>query len=417
MIEDLITFIARRRSKTYLRFIPSRDMGLPISKGDTPKLLYCHIPFCEELCPYCSFHRVVFKRELAIPYFDALRKEVMMYKALGYDFQAVYIGGGTPTVMMDELEKTIELLRANFSIKEVSTETNPNHLTPDNLKRLKEIGVNRLSVGVQSFDDGILKAIGRYYKSGSGDEIAERLKETEGMFDTVNADMIFNFPTQTVKTLERDLSILNQIKIGQVTYYPLMVSDYAAEAMAKSMGKVDYKRGNAFYSVILDALSKDYLPTTAWCFSRKKGMIDEYVVNFDEYAGLGSGSIGYLDGVAYANTFDIREYIEKINMGIFPLAGKRAFSLKEKLSYDLLMKLFGLKLDLRSIEERYGASLKRHMWQELLFFVLTGALRQQDGWLYLTRKGQYYWVIMMREFFIGVNNFRDYCRALVGEKN
>jgi coproporphyrinogen III oxidase-like Fe-S oxidoreductase len=124
--------------------------------------------------------------------------------------------------MMDELEKTIELLRANFSIKEVSTETNPNHLTPHNLKRLKEMGVNRLSVGVQTFDDEILKAIGRFYKSGSGDEIAERLKETEGIFDTLNADMIFNFPTQTVKTLERDLSILNQIKIGQVTYYPLM---------------------------------------------------------------------------------------------------------------------------------------------------------------------------------------------------
>jgi len=96
-----------------------------------------------------------------------------------------------------------------FSIREISVETNPNHLTQENVDILKKIGVNRLSVGVQSFDDGLLKAMGRYEKYGSGEVIAGRIAEISGQFDTLNADMIFNFPVQTEEILSRDLDILD----------------------------------------------------------------------------------------------------------------------------------------------------------------------------------------------------------------
>ena len=87
-----------------------------------------HVLFCERLCLYCSFNRFPFKEERAKPYFANMRKEMMMLKDLGYDFASVYIGGGTPTIMIDELCETIDMARENFSIKEVSSETNPNHL-------------------------------------------------------------------------------------------------------------------------------------------------------------------------------------------------------------------------------------------------------------------------------------------------
>jgi coproporphyrinogen III oxidase-like Fe-S oxidoreductase len=417
LVEKLITRIARKNNARYLQFSTSGSLSLPHPKNHTPALLYVHVPFCEELCPYCSFNRVVFREALARPYFDALRKEIVMYKELGYDFQALYVGGGTPTVLIDELARTVNLIKESFHIQEISVETNPNHLTDRNIAILRDVGVNRLSVGVQSFDDGVLKATERYHKYGSGEEIGQRLRATQGMFQTLNIDMIFNFPIQTMDILEKDLSTLIGLGVDQITYYPLMVSSYTRDAMSRKLGKVDYDRGKALYEKILDMLTPRYSPTTAWCFSRSDSMIDEYVVHFDEYAGLGSGSIGYLGGSAYANTFDIEDYIRRVDEGRLPLAAKRDFSLKERLRYDFLMKLFGMNLDLASLSAKHGVDGYLHLWPEILFFRLFGGLKKEGSVLFLTKKGQYYWVIMMREFFIGVNNFRDYCREILPPKS
>jgi len=415
LIERFIASVARKKNGDYLRFTPCSSLMVPAVSDHTERLLYVHVPFCEELCPYCSFNRVKFREELARPYFDALRKEVMAYARLGYDFQAVYVGGGTPTVLMDELERTVALVRSTFKVREVSVETNPNHLKSPNLERLVAMGVNRLSVGVQTFDDGLLKTIQRYHKYGSGEEIAERLALTQGRFQTLNADMIFNFPSQSMEILERDLATILRLAVDQVTFYPLMVSDSTRELMMRKMGVVDNDRGRYYYERITGMLSSLYRPATAWCFSRSDALIDEYVVNFEEYAGIGSGSIGYLGGSAYANTFDITEYTATMNAGTLPVAARKDFSLKERLRYDFLMKLFGLSLDLDSLNEKHGVNSLKHLWPEIFFFAMTGGLRKEGRILKLTPKGQYYWVIMMREFFIGVNNFRDYCREEIAK--
>lgn len=413
IIEKIITHIARKKNSDYLRFTPADRIPVPYRDSNIPTLLYIHIPFCEELCPYCSFNRVVFSEDLARQYFDALRKEMIIYKDLNYDFEALYAGGGTPTVLIDELHKTLDMARNLFHLKEISVETNPNHLTPANIKRLKDMEVNRLSVGVQSFDDGLLKKIERYHKYGSGAEIKERLRYTQGNFDTLNVDMIFNFPNQTMDILESDLNILIELDVDQITYYPLMVSASTLSIMKKKLGDVDYERGNKMYLMILEMLSEKYTASTAWCFSKNTSLIDEYVINFDEYAGVGSGSIGYLNGCAYANTFDINLYISQINKGILPVMAKREFTIKERLSYDFLMKLFGLRIDIERFHEKNKVNIYRYLLAEIIFFYLTGALKRQGNTFYLTKKGQYYWVIMMREFFIGVNNFRDYCRSML----
>jgi len=412
LIERLITSIARKKNADYLQFNPSASLALPSTHDNIPRLLYVHVPFCEELCPYCSFNRVVFREGLARAYFQALRKEITLYREKGYEFSSLYIGGGTPTVLMDELASTMALIRSSFDVREISVETNPNHLTGPNLDALKAAGVNRLSVGVQSFDDGILKATERYHKYGSGAMITEALARTQGVFDTLNVDMIFNFPSQTMEILEHDLSTLVNLGVDQVTYYPLMVSTFTQDVMNRKLGVVDYERGGALYEKIVDMLTPRYEATTAWCFSRNTSMIDEYVVNFEEYAGLGSGSIGYLGGSVYANTFDIGEYIKKLDKGELPVTAKRDFSIKERLRYDFLMKLFGLKLDLDDLRSKNGVSACRYLWPEITFFRAVGGLKKRGHVLQLTKKGQYYWVLMMREFFIGVNNFRDYCREV-----
>lgn len=416
LVEKFVGYVVRKKNEQYLHFDPNASRELPRMKnGSKPLMLYLHVPFCEELCTYCSFHRVPFREELARPYFAALRKEILMYKDRGYNFKALTIGGGTPTVMMDELIETIHLARECFGIDEITVETNPNHLGMENVLRLKEAGVNRLSVGVQSFDDGILKATERYHKYGSGQEIIERLQTIQGYFQTLNVDMIFNFPVQTEETLRRDLEILKQLKIDQVTYYPLMVSSSTRKVVEKKLGVVDDVRGRSFYEIIKNALSDDYDTSTAWCFSRRKAdikEIDEYVINYDEYAGLGSGAIGYIDGMVYANTFDIPEYIRRVNRGEIPITARRDCDLKAKLLYDFLMQFFGLSLNLDQLSEKHGVNARLRLMPEILFFMLVGGIKKSGkASSTLVTKDQYYWVIMMREFFTAVNNFRDYCRT------
>ena len=412
MIDKIIGHAARRQFARAMHFQGGATPALPPPGAAGPCLLYLHVPFCEKLCPYCSFHRVTFDEGLCREYFGALRKELSLYKDRGFTFEGIYAGGGTPTVMVDELADTLGHAKGLFPIREISVETNPNHLTDRHLDVLQKAGVNRLSVGIQSFDDGLLKAMDRYEKYGSGATIAARLKEIGGAFDTLNADMIFNFAGQSAESLKADIDRLLETGVDQITYYPLMVSTKTRELVHRTLGPVPEDREREFYGIITGRLVPPYRFSSAWCFSRKEAMIDEYVVNYDDYAGLGSGSIGYLYGTCYANTFDIRDYIARVNRGEIPLAAAKAFSLGDRVRYDFLMKLFGLFLDIAAMRNKYGKAFDWHLGRLLLPFRLVGAVRYdyRKDWLYLTPRGRYYWVVMMREFFTAVNNFRDYCR-------
>lgn len=393
-----------------MKFDEGAAPRIPPPAAEKPRLLYIHVPFCEKLCPYCSFNRVVFDGSLCRDYFRALRREIRIYRESGYDFRGLYVGGGTPTVLIDELAETLALARNAFQIREISVETNPNHLTGANIAALKQAGVQRLSVGVQSFDNGLLKNMDRYDKYGSGEEIRDRLKGIRGVFDTLNADMIFNFPSQRPDILESDLDTLMDIGPDQITYYPLMVSDTTRQAVRRTLGQVDGGREERFYRRIVARLVPAYRFSSAWCFSRKESIIDEYIVDYDEYAGLGSGSIGFLNGTCYANTFNIRQYIAQVERDEMPLMASRDFSLRDRVRYDFLMKLFGTKLDTGAMRKKYGGKFYRHLWPDILAFLLAGGLRYEAPDFFLTPAGRYQWVILMREFFISVNNFRDFCR-------
>ena len=137
-------------------------------------------------------------------YYHALREEMRMVADLGYDFTSMYLGGGTPTILLDELCETIDLARELFSIREVSCETSPNHLGDEMVEKLHD-RVQRMSVGVQSFDDMLLDQMDRYTKYGCGTELFEAVCCVAGKFHSVNVDMIFNFPSQTEEMLHRDI--------------------------------------------------------------------------------------------------------------------------------------------------------------------------------------------------------------------
>ncbi|MDF2556286.1 MAG: coproporphyrinogen oxidase [Bacillales bacterium] len=413
LLDEFIGKYVAYQNKRYLQFDENTTTVIPDVHGNGKGyMLYLHIPFCEKLCNYCSFHRITFRENLAKKYFVALKKEILLYKEKGYDFKALCIGGGTPTVLIKELVETIQLTKDCFDIREITVETNPNHLEMDILQPLKDVGVDRLSVGIQSFNDDILRATERYDKYGSGAEIADKIKSLNGFFKTLNADMIFNFPLQNDENLQADLDILKTLGVDQITYYPLMVSTSTKKVVEKKLGVVNDIRGRRFYELICKNLNTDYDMATSWCFTKKHTMIDEYIINYDEYAGLGSGAIGFIEGMVYANTFDIPEYIKRVEAGEFPIAASRVCNVKSQMLYDFMMAQFGLSFDLNHMSKKYGVNAKSKLFLETTFFRMVGGLKEDPSNPgKFSVEDRYYGVIMMREFFTAVNNFRDYCRA------
>ena len=431
--ERMLSTVVRMCSDGYLKLSPTEEVRMPGPKPDNKYMLYMHVPFCERLCPYCSFNRFPFKEDRAVPYFKNLRKELLLLKDLGYDFESVYIGGGTPTIMIDELCETIDLARDTFpSIKEVSSETNPNHLIPEYVEKLTG-RVQRLSVGVQSFDDGLLKQMDRYEKYGSGAEILERIKYASPYFMSMNADMIFNFPAQTEDILISDIERVVESGASQTTFYPLMASPVVEKSLAATVGKVDYNREQKYYEIICDLLingeNAPFELGSAWTFNRKsagaqpdgsgtQAMIDEYVVNYEEYPAIGSGGITYLGESLYVNTFSVNDYNEAIESGRMSLMGKTSFSKRDRMRYRFMMQLFGLRLDKEAFERDFGCSVDLGLPAEMAFMRVNGAFAtDNEEELTLTPKGRYLTVVMMRQFFIGVNGLRDQARAaLKGEE-
>ncbi len=414
--ERLLTRRLRGLRTQQLRLEPHQPGDLPGPTHEGGYLLYAHVPFCHRLCPYCSFNRFPFQEDAATRYFRTLREEMRMVADMGYRFSSMYIGGGTPTVMPDELAATIDLARELFEIGEVSTETNPNHLTDEVLSVL-EGRVQRLSVGVQSLDDALLAQMKRYDSYGSRAEILEGIDRAAGRLQTLNVDMIFNLPSLSDEVLASDLETLAGTGADQVTYYPLMVSPAVEKPLAKALGEVDYAREERQYRMISRTLSGTFRPTSAWAFSRQEAsLIDEYIVDHDEYVGIGSGSFSYLRDELYANPFSLRLYNEAVEDGRLSVDAHMPLTPKDRLRYRLMMDLFGLRLDKAAFRERNGVSVERALWQEYLFLKASGAFARDDAEaLELTETGRYLLVVMMREFFIGVNGIRDLARARLPE--
>jgi len=420
MQDAITTKIIRDISRRYMSFgAADVPVDLPAADIEQRYLLYLHIPFCVVLCPFCSFHRVQFQEDRTRAYFAALRAEIQRVTDAGFRFDEVYIGGGTPTVLPEELIATVNLVRTLHPVERISVETNPDDLDDERLPQLHNVGVNRLSVGVQSFDDRLLSEMQRYEKYGSGTQIKQRLRRVAGEFETLNVDMIFNFPHQGEASLTADLHVLTaEINADQVSYYPLMTAGSTARSMRKEMGEVDYGREKTFYQLIVRHMQHaGYRRSSAWCFSRVAGMIDEYITQRDEYLGLGSGAFSYLGGNIYASTFSINHYMALVSAGRTGIVRQRAVSRIDQMRYFMVMRLFSGCLELREAEAIFDGRFRESLRAELLGLRLIGAITIDATHIRLTERGYYVWVVMMREFFTGVNNLREEMRLHIHDES
>ena len=381
-------------------------------------LLYAHIPFCKTLCSYCTFHRFLFKEHTARAYFVNLRKEMDYVKALGYDFTGMYIGGGTTTIIEEELIKTIEHARKLFpGIKEVSCETDPLQIADESFKRLKGL-VDRMSIGVQSFDDSILKLTDRYDKFGSGALIYERLAAALELFPTTNIDMIFGFRGQSLDMLQRDMDLLMQLNPRQITTYPLMVTSQTKKSVKGTIAAEGDELADQ-YRVIMNTLGRRYRQLTSWTFGRTHDEgFDEYVVDNDEYLGVGSGAFSFLNNNLYVNTFSLRRYNERISVGKTGVERQRIFDKHAVLQYRLMLGIFAARLSRKYFRDVYNVNIDQALFKEMLGLRLVGAIKndpEDPDRIVVTDTGKFLGLVMMKAFYSGMDNVRAELRKPLKE--
>lgn len=410
--ERTLSIVMRRLLPFGLSTQPVSIDHLPPARRDHGYGLYLHVPFCETLCPYCSFHRVPFRCHLAVHYFDGLEQEMRMAAALGYRFDTLYVGGGTPTVEVERLIGVIKLARELFGVRHVSCETHAHHLRPDIAGRLTG-HVQRLSVGVQTLDPEILRLMRREPDLFPPEATLNAIRSLHSRFPTLNIDLIFNLPGQTIGGLQRDLDRVLETGVTQVTTYPLMSSPKHAHELEQQFGRQSSSREYEMFELIEARMARERMRASSpWCYSRQGDtMIDEYIVDTPEYVGLGSGAFSLLGGGWYVNTFSLARYSERIREGRMSVERMRQFRPWELMHYRLMMGLFGLDLDRAGISSVRQGATRILLALELALLRRAGAF--QPGCFALTHSGRYLSLAMMREFFAGMNRVRDEARALL----
>jgi len=405
LLGTFIEKIVKAEGKKFLdmEFVQPDTPWKEILRPDLVRSLYVHIPFCKVLCPYCSFNRYPYQDPLALSYFEALKGELKQLHEIGLRFDRLYIGGGTPTVNIHALASLVEEMKQLFPIGQISMETNPSDLTEENIAILQQLGVKRLSVGVQTFRDSLLQEIGR--TSHTGKSAIEAIQRAHDCFETLNIDLMFNFPTQTQENVLEDIRIIQSLPVNQVTYYPLMPSPHRKTKLEQAFRKVSTEREFALYQFILDKMLPDYHLSTAWCFSKGDRIIDEYIVEDTDYLGAGAGAVSFVDGHFFVNTFSPENYIDKIAHGVRPTVLHKKSTLLEEARYYMLTRLFGMKMPVEEYYQKYG----RTLWKELTLLRLSGLTEIRNGYIQPNRKGLYYVSLMMKQFFSSLNWLREYC--------
>lgn len=400
-LERFASFFMRRATKDYLH-LQETEESLPKASDGKVRLLYIHIPFCLTLCPYCSFHKFRFDKPSALNYFDLLHKEMKMVHALGYKFDSIYFGGGTTTILPQELAKTIDLAKSLFDIGEISCESDPAHLIDLENEYLKG-KIDRLSVGVQTFNDSYLKQIGRYKKFGSAQEQYNKVLRAIPKFSILNVDMIYNYPNQSEEDLHKEIDTIEKLRPSQVTFYPLMYAPGIQAKLTHKWGKLSDTKEAKLYGIIMERMQKSYTQRSSWAWSLKnEDIIDEYVIERSEYIGIGSGAFSFIGNRLYANTFSLPKYKEYLLQGKLPITHSTTFPKRAIRQYRMMVEYFGLK-----------PNSCNSLLFENLFLRLFGFYKNSE----VTPKGRYLFSVMMREFYNGMDYVRETMRAQLNNRD
>jgi oxygen-independent coproporphyrinogen-3 oxidase len=359
--------------------------------------LYIHFPFCRRRCGYCSF--VSYQgRESDIPeYVKALKKELIL-RATDQRVCSIYFGGGTPSLLSPrQIHEILSDVHSHFTVNEaseVTLEANPGTVDEIYLTAVRKAGINRLSLGVQSLDDGELALLGRIHTATEAREAVRLARNAE--FTNLSLDLIYGLPNQTLaswcKTLDEAISMNSE----HISLYPLTLEDNAPMRLAIQRGEMpplDPDLTADQYELAQDTLEEHgylHYEISNWAkqgYECKHNMV--YWQNLP-YLGVGVAAHSYIDGHRLANTTDLDSYLNAFSRNSPP-----AWELDEEIVPELQLSetvILGLRLSegigLEDINRRFGIDLLRHYEQQVGETASLGLLECAGGRIWLTRRGR-----------------------------
>lgn len=360
-----------------------------------PTSAYVHIPFCTQICYYCDFSKVFIKNQPVDAYLEALIKEFNDYYQIK-DLQTLYIGGGTPTAISGEqLDYLLTNLSKNLNLnmlEEFTIEANPGDLTPDKVAVLKQSAVNRVSLGVQTFNNKHLKQIGRGHNEDQIYESIDSLKSAG--FDNISIDLIYALPNQTITDVKENVAKALALDIPHLSLYSLILEHHTVFMNKMRRGKLNLPTED------LEAEMFDYIISEMEDHGFEHYEISNFTKpdfesrhnlmywNNAEYFGCGAGASGYVDGIRYRNRGPIQHYLKAIKEKGQARFQEERLSQAEKMEEELFL---GLRkksgISIQRFENKFGLPLMEVYGQAIDDLEKDGLILVEKDCIRMSKKG------------------------------
>jgi coproporphyrinogen III oxidase-like Fe-S oxidoreductase len=363
---------------------------------DVPNLgLYVHVPFCKELCPFCPYYKIKYEASLASKYVDALIKEIHLKSSkVGKKkvITSLYFGGGSPSLIINSLGRVLDAFKEHFVIEgNIGTELHPDNVTPSLIAKLKNIGFDIVSLGIQSFNERNLSTLGRKEKSDNRQKLEMIAKKG---FRAIDVDLIFGIPGQTPKDLREDTIKADEYGATQISTYPFIDFTYANNEQ-KPLNKREKK-------ILLDSIVKTseeigFSRTSVWTFA-KKDTPKYSSITRDNYLGYGPSATTLLKDNFRINTFSVTEYINTLEDNRIPTALILNFSERARYLYWLFWSCYNLNIDKNNFFQLFNKDLDSNFWWEIKVGKLFGIIGNNGDGYKLTDKGAYLFHLVEQKY-------------------
>lgn len=385
LITDLTRMWLTRSVKPFV-FKNEFDRTLPFEELD--KLgLYVHLPFCKSICSFCPYCKVIYDEELCNKYIDALIKEIHMVGSQNEakkEVTSLYFGGGTPALASNRIKEIIDAINEHFIITEgIGLELHPDNVEEDTLQILKDAGVTKISIGIQSFGEKFQNILGR--KAVDIDKLKTNLKKVE--FETVSMDLIFALPSQTYEDLQKDIETAVDIGANHVAIYPFIDFTFTTSTvpvMAKNEKRILLDRITNY------CLDKGYERNSIWTFSTKPNKSYSSMTR-ENFLGFGCSATTLLKEQFKINTFSVEEYIKRIESITLPTSLTIRFTRRQRMVYWLFWTAYSTSVDSEDFARFFDVKLNKMYGMELKLAKLLGFVSEDNGIYKMTLKGAFYY--------------------------
>ena len=318
--------------------------------------VYIHIPFCRSICSYCDFCKMLYNGSFVTQYLNALLKEIKD-RYDGEEIKTLYIGGGTPSSLsIKDLKYLFEIVRQfNLTkLEEFTFECNLNDLNEELLQFLFDNGVNRLSIGIESFNEDKLKFMERFHSYQEACNIFKIIRNIG--FTNVNVDLIYGIPGETLKDLKKDLELILKLNPDHISTYSLIVEDNTKIGIQGVVPILEELDASMYEEIcdLLDVKKYEHYEVSNFALKGKKSKHNLKYWNNEEYYGFGLGASGYTNGVRYENTRSLTEYV-KGNVR----KNEEILSVEDKMYNELMLGFRKMEgINLKKFFIKYGVNMQ-----------------------------------------------------------